>query len=118
MLLRQRAHSRDWLAALVFALVALFGLLVSVAPASASLHRSGALVADALTTSTPHVYDGQPQRAKTRTGLPASPDFGRTRPARLPDTQGVNRGAQRLVTGNDESAYYTDDHYGTFTKVR
>jgi ribonuclease T1 len=31
---------------------------------------------------------------------------------------GVNRGAERLVTGSDGSAYYTSDHYRTFTKVR
>jgi dienelactone hydrolase len=31
---------------------------------------------------------------------------------------GVNRGAERLITGSDGSAYYTDDHYSTFKKVR
>jgi dienelactone hydrolase len=31
---------------------------------------------------------------------------------------GVNRGAERLVTGSDHSAYYTSDHYNTFTKIR
>jgi dienelactone hydrolase len=31
---------------------------------------------------------------------------------------GVNRGAERLVTGSDGSAYYTADHYATFKKVR
>jgi dienelactone hydrolase len=31
---------------------------------------------------------------------------------------GVNRGAERLVTGSDGSAYYTDDHYSTFKKIR
>jgi RHS repeat-associated protein len=34
-----------------------------------------------------------------------------------PRTPGVNRGAERVVTGSDGSAYYTDDHYQTFTKV-
>jgi ribonuclease T1 len=33
-------------------------------------------------------------------------------------TPGVNRGAERLVTGSDGSAYYTADHYRTFTKIR
>jgi guanyl-specific ribonuclease Sa len=32
--------------------------------------------------------------------------------------QGVNRGAERLVTGSDGSAYYTRDHYKTFIKIR
>ncbi len=35
-----------------------------------------------------------------------------------PHRPGVNRGAERLVTGSDHSAYYTRDHYRTFTKVR
>jgi len=35
-----------------------------------------------------------------------------------PKVQGANRGAERLVTGSDGSAYYTSDHYRTFTKVR
>jgi len=30
---------------------------------------------------------------------------------------GVNRGAERLVTGTDGSAYYTADHYGTFVRI-
>lgn len=35
-----------------------------------------------------------------------------------PKVPGVNRGAERLVTGSDGSAYFTSDHYRTFTKVR
>jgi guanyl-specific ribonuclease Sa len=35
-----------------------------------------------------------------------------------PHIPGHNRGAQRLVTGSDGSAYYTADHYRTFTKIR
>ena len=31
---------------------------------------------------------------------------------------GVNRGAERLITGSDGSAYFTSDHYRTFTKIR
>ena len=31
---------------------------------------------------------------------------------------GVNRGAERIVTGSDGSAYYTDNHYSTFTQIR
>ena len=31
---------------------------------------------------------------------------------------GVNRGAERLITGSDGAAYYTSDHYRTFTKIR
>jgi dienelactone hydrolase len=31
---------------------------------------------------------------------------------------GVNRGAERLVTGSDGSAYYTSDHYRSFKKIR
>jgi len=35
-----------------------------------------------------------------------------------PRSPGHNRGAERLVTGSDSSAYYTADHYRTFTKIR
>lgn len=32
--------------------------------------------------------------------------------------QGKNRGAQRLVTGSDGRAWYTADHYETFTEIK
>lgn len=35
-----------------------------------------------------------------------------------PYQRGVNRGAERLVTGSDGKAYYTSDHYTTFTEVK
>ena len=31
--------------------------------------------------------------------------------------KGQNRGAERLITGSDHSAYYTRDHYKTFLKI-
>lgn len=31
---------------------------------------------------------------------------------------GVNRGAERLVTGSDGTAHFTDDHYDSFKKIR
>jgi guanyl-specific ribonuclease Sa len=35
-----------------------------------------------------------------------------------PKVEGQNRGAERLVTGSDGSAWYTDDHYNTFTELK
>jgi RHS repeat-associated protein len=35
-----------------------------------------------------------------------------------PKQPGVNRGQERLVTGSDGSAYYTTNHYKTFTQIR
>jgi guanyl-specific ribonuclease Sa len=35
-----------------------------------------------------------------------------------PRVRGKNRGAERLVTGSDGSAYYTSDHYRSFIKIR
>lgn len=35
-----------------------------------------------------------------------------------PYTKGVNRGSERLVMGSDGSAYYTTNHYDTFTRFR
>jgi guanyl-specific ribonuclease Sa len=34
-----------------------------------------------------------------------------------PYQKGVNRGAERVVTGSDGKSYYTNDHYGTFTPI-
>jgi ribonuclease T1 len=35
-----------------------------------------------------------------------------------PKKEGRNRGKERLVTGDDRSAYFTNDHYNTFKKIR
>jgi len=35
-----------------------------------------------------------------------------------PYVKGTNRGGERLVTGSDGSAYYTNDHYKTFTRFQ
>jgi ribonuclease T1 len=35
-----------------------------------------------------------------------------------PKVEGKHRGAERLVTGSDGKAYYTDDHYNTFTEIK
>src|SRR4030088_1096646 len=32
--------------------------------------------------------------------------------------KGINRGAERLVTGSDGSAYCTGDHYQTYTQLQ
>ncbi len=34
-----------------------------------------------------------------------------------PKRHGQDRGAERIVTGSDGSAYYTSDHYETFTRM-
>lgn len=34
-----------------------------------------------------------------------------------PYTKGVNRGGERIVTGGGK-AYYTNDHYDTFTEIK
>ena len=35
-----------------------------------------------------------------------------------PRKQGINRGPERLVTGSDQSAYYTSDHYKNFITLK
>ena len=35
-----------------------------------------------------------------------------------PKTQGRNRGAERIVTGSDGRAWYTNDHYQTFVEIK
>lgn len=34
-----------------------------------------------------------------------------------PKVNGQNRGAERLITGKDHSAYFTNDHYRTFKRI-
>ena len=50
--------------------------------------------------------DGKGQRVKYREW-----DVNPRRP-------GVNRGAERMITGSDNHAYYTSDHYKSFKKIR
>jgi ribonuclease T1 len=35
-----------------------------------------------------------------------------------PRREGKNRGAERLVTGDNETAFYTNDHYQSFQKIK
>lgn len=35
-----------------------------------------------------------------------------------PYQKGVNRGSERVVIGSDSKAYYTNDHYKTFTQIQ
>jgi dienelactone hydrolase len=54
--------------------------------------------------------------------LPQTDDKGRRIRYREWDVNalkaGVNRGVERLITGSDGTAWYTDDHYKTFKKIR
>lgn len=50
--------------------------------------------------------------------LPASPGVTYREWDVNPYTKGVDRGSERLVTGSDGSAYFTDDHYESFMLVR
>lgn len=34
-----------------------------------------------------------------------------------PYVKGQNRGAERIVIGDDDSVWYTNDHYYTFTQM-
>lgn len=53
--------------------------------------------------------------------LPEKTGYGKSITYRYWDTNphqpGAGRGGERLVTGSDGSAYYTTDHYRTFTPV-
>ena len=35
-----------------------------------------------------------------------------------PKVQGQNRGTERILTGSDGRAWYTNDHYQTFTEIK
>ncbi|MBO0699600.1 MAG: dienelactone hydrolase family protein, partial [Zavarzinella sp.] len=67
-------------------------------------------------------YEGGRAFGNFERRLPQTDDKGRRIKYREWDVNplkpGVNRGPERLVTGSDGSAYYTDDHYTTFKKIR
>lgn len=67
-------------------------------------------------------YEGGRTFGNFERRLPQTDDKGRRIKYREWDVNplkpGVNRGAERLVTGSDGSAYYTDDHYSSFKKIR
>jgi dienelactone hydrolase len=70
----------------------------------------------------PDGYEGGRTFLNVEKHLPQTDDAGKRIKYREWDVnplrQGTNRGPERLVTGSDGSAYYTDDHYRTFTKIR
>ena len=67
-------------------------------------------------------YEGGRSFGNFERRLPQNDDKGRRIKYRewdvSPHRPGVNRGPERLVTGSDGSAFYTDDHYATFKKIR
>ena len=67
-------------------------------------------------------YEGGRSFGNFERRLPQTDDKGRRIKYREWDVNplrpGVNRGPERLITGSNGSAYYTDDHYATFKKLR
>jgi dienelactone hydrolase len=67
-------------------------------------------------------YEGGRSFGNFERRLPQTDEKGRRLKYREWDVNplrpGVNRGPERLITGSDGSAYYTDDHYKTFRKIR
>jgi dienelactone hydrolase len=67
-------------------------------------------------------YEGGRSFGNFERRLPQTDDKGRRIKYREWDVNplrpGVNRGPERLITGSDGSAHYTDDHYATFKKIR
>jgi dienelactone hydrolase len=67
-------------------------------------------------------YEGGRTFGNFERRLPQTDDKGRRIKYREWDVNplkpGVNRGPERLVTGSDGSAHYTDDHYSSFKKIR
>lgn len=66
-------------------------------------------------------YEGGRNFGNFEGRLPASGNGARIRYREWdvnPLRPGVNRGPERLITGSDGSAYFTDDHYATFKKIR
>ncbi len=74
------------------------------------------------TGDAPEGYEGGRTFGNYEHRLPAADHSGRRIKYREwdvnPHVQGVNRGVERLITGSDDSAYFTSDHYEHFTKIR
>jgi guanyl-specific ribonuclease Sa len=62
-----------------------------------------------------HPKDGSIYRNRER--LLPEREFGYYREYAVPTPTINNRGARRLVVGNNVELYYTEDHYQTFVKV-
>ncbi|WP_325550110.1 RHS repeat-associated core domain-containing protein [Flexivirga sp.] len=63
-------------------------------------------------------YKGGRAFGNTQGRLPESPGVAYREWDVNPYVKGVNRGAERIVTGDDGSAYWTGDHYDTFLMFR
>jgi guanyl-specific ribonuclease Sa len=106
----------------------------SSSPSSSSGSTRAAVPASVLSVLTVVEATGQPPRGYVggrhflndgRGGTRLLPEAdAQGRPVRYteydvhPHRPGVNRGPQRLVIGDDGSAYYTADHYETWTRIR
>jgi guanyl-specific ribonuclease Sa len=121
--------------AFVTALLLVFGVFLpgwaaSAAPVQDSPAQATVIPAEARRTlayirahdAAPPGYVGGRRFGNYERVLPARDAQGRAIEYREWDIQpkvpGRNRGAQRLVTGSDGRAWYTADHYATFTEIR
>lgn len=64
----------------------------------------------------PHEQDGD--TFVNREGLLPPAEEGFYREYTVPTPGEDDRGARRIVTGEDGTAYYTADHYDSFTRIR
>lgn len=123
--------------ALVIVVAAVIGFFVaegSLSESGSATQRAGAVPAAATQTlaeidagtwpesaNAPGTKGGQTWQNRER-NLPATDDAGAPIKYREwdvnPKKQGQSRDAERIVTGSDGSAWYTDDHYETFTRMR
>jgi ribonuclease T1 len=69
----------------------------------------------------PPGYEGSRRFGNYERVLPQSDDSGRRIQYQewdvRPHLEHVNRGAERIVTGSDGRAWYTNDHYAHFTEM-
>lgn len=72
---------------------------------------------DQIEAGGPFAYERDGVTFENREGLLPDEERGYYREYTVPTPGSDDRGARRLVTGDDGEVYYTDDHYASFSRV-
>ncbi len=85
--------------------------------AYAALPREGRQVLRAIEAGGPFAYDRDGVTFGNREGLLPRQRSGFYREYTVPTPGSPDRGARRIVAGEDGTLYYTDDHYASFRVI-
>ena len=98
-----------------------FAVVPGIVEEDASTDESErAAIADVLAdieSGGPLPYEEDGQTFQNREGLLPAKPLGYYREYTVETPGSPDRGARRLVIGERDETYYTDDHYGSFTRI-